>query len=205
PGLCCRPSQAPTSQARNPGEWPASPTGHGKGTLLAGQRVGPDAKKGQLPSLKKVSVAGPAKELFPLRCTGPPRHLAVASARVWSLALSADGRHVLFGSGNRKVAPPSRSLISLASPGGRSARRRMSPPLSRRPPERRFRMEPRNNESQKTPQPRPEERKRRFQIVKLEERIAPSQGGNGTNNSCDYYGCRHYHGGYSNNRQHCFT
>jgi hypothetical protein len=45
-------------------------------------------------------------------------------------------------------------------------------------------MEPRKDESQKTPEPRKEEqeRKRRFQIVKLEERIAPSKGGNHTNN-----------------------
>jgi hypothetical protein len=36
-------------------------------------------------------------------------------------------------------------------------------------------MEPRNDESQKVPEPPKEEkqRKRRFQIVKLEERIAP--------------------------------
>ena len=35
-------------------------------------------------------------------------------------------------------------------------------------------MEPRKNESQKEHGARQEERKRRFQIVKLEERIAPS-------------------------------
>jgi hypothetical protein len=34
-------------------------------------------------------------------------------------------------------------------------------------------MEPRKDESRKAPEPRKEERKRRFQIVKLEERIAP--------------------------------
>ena len=34
------------------------------------------------------------------------------------------------------------------------------------------------DEGQTSP-PRPPQRKRRFQIVKLEERIAPSQGGNG--------------------------
>jgi hypothetical protein len=34
------------------------------------------------------------------------------------------------------------------------------------------------DEGQTAP-PRPPQRKRRFQIVKLEERIAPSQGGNG--------------------------
>ena len=49
-------------------------------------------------------------------------------------------------------------------------------------------MEPRQDESQKAPQPRQEERKRRFQIVKLEERIAPAKGGKGTNNSC-FLGC----------------
>jgi hypothetical protein len=34
-------------------------------------------------------------------------------------------------------------------------------------------MEPRKEELKKTPQQRPDERKRRFQMVKLEERIAP--------------------------------
>ena len=34
-------------------------------------------------------------------------------------------------------------------------------------------MEPRQDEPRKEPEPRQEERKRRFQIVKLEERIAP--------------------------------
>jgi hypothetical protein len=37
-------------------------------------------------------------------------------------------------------------------------------------------MEPRKDELKKSPEPRKEERKRRFQIVKLEERIAPRQG-----------------------------
>jgi hypothetical protein len=47
-------------------------------------------------------------------------------------------------------------------------------------------MEPRKDESQKAPEPRKEEkqRKRRFQIVKLEERIAPAKGGNGTHKWC---------------------
>ena len=36
-------------------------------------------------------------------------------------------------------------------------------------------MEPRNDESQKVPEPRTEERKRRFRIIKLEERIAPAR------------------------------
>ena len=37
-------------------------------------------------------------------------------------------------------------------------------------------MELRKEESMKSPEPRTQERKRRFQIVKLEERIAPSSG-----------------------------
>jgi hypothetical protein len=62
-------------------------------------------------------------------------------------------------------------------------------------------MEPRNDESQQVPEPREVERKRRFQIVKLEERIAPAKGGKGTNNSC-YFFCGG--GGYSHPRRHCF-
>ena len=42
-------------------------------------------------------------------------------------------------------------------------------------------------EGQTSP-PRPEERKRRFRIMKLEERIAPSAGGNTKN--CTYT-CKH--------------
>jgi hypothetical protein len=44
-------------------------------------------------------------------------------------------------------------------------------------------MEPRNDESPKAAEPPKEEkpRKRRFQIIKLEERIAPAKGGKGTN------------------------
>jgi hypothetical protein len=34
-------------------------------------------------------------------------------------------------------------------------------------------MEPRDDEPRKAPEPRKEEKKRRFQIIKLEERIAP--------------------------------
>jgi hypothetical protein len=34
-------------------------------------------------------------------------------------------------------------------------------------------MEPRKNESEREREPRKKERKRRFQIVKLEERVAP--------------------------------
>jgi hypothetical protein len=53
-------------------------------------------------------------------------------------------------------------------------------------------MDPRNDETKKDPEPRTEgkEKKRRFQIVKLEERIAPTKGGNGSNNSC-YFVCDH--------------
>jgi hypothetical protein len=56
-------------------------------------------------------------------------------------------------------------------------------------------MEPRKIETSKesrgegqTAPPRQRERKRRFQIIKLEERIAPCQGGNGTNNGCFHSG-----------------
>ena len=51
-------------------------------------------------------------------------------------------------------------------------------------------MEPRQ-EKPKPPKPRPEEKPRRFRIVKLEERIAPSKGGKGTNNcpSVNLTGC----------------
>jgi hypothetical protein len=42
-------------------------------------------------------------------------------------------------------------------------------------------VEPLNDESPKAPEPRKEEkgRKRRFRLIRLEERIAPAQGGNG--------------------------
>jgi hypothetical protein len=43
-------------------------------------------------------------------------------------------------------------------------------------------MEPRKQDLEQTQEPRPDEKPRRFRIVKLEERIAPSKGGNGTNN-----------------------
>jgi hypothetical protein len=45
-------------------------------------------------------------------------------------------------------------------------------------------MEPRREENQTAPQPGAEPKLRRFRIVKLEDRIAPSQGGHGTHNSC---------------------
>jgi hypothetical protein len=40
-------------------------------------------------------------------------------------------------------------------------------------------MEPREPDRKQTPQPRPEAKPRRFRIVKLEERIAPSHGRTG--------------------------
>ncbi len=43
-------------------------------------------------------------------------------------------------------------------------------------------MEPREQDQKQTAQTRTQEKPRRFRIVKLEERIAPTQGGNGTNN-----------------------
>jgi hypothetical protein len=53
-------------------------------------------------------------------------------------------------------------------------------------------MEPRREELQ-APKPRPEEKPKRFRIVKLEERIAPSKGGNNTLKHCPSayctYGC----------------
>jgi hypothetical protein len=60
-------------------------------------------------------------------------------------------------------------------------------------------MEPRQTETPvqsrgegQTAPPRPSERKRRFQIVKLEERIAPGGGhGNGSNGP---FGCNPTHG-----------
>jgi hypothetical protein len=52
------------------------------------------------------------------------------------------------------------------------------------PSERRFIMEPPRKEPQKAPPPGAAQKPKRFRIVKLEERIAPSKGGKGTNNSC---------------------
>ena len=43
-------------------------------------------------------------------------------------------------------------------------------------------MEPRREESQKALEPSAEPKRKRFRIVKLEERIAPKKGGKGTNN-----------------------
>ncbi len=45
-------------------------------------------------------------------------------------------------------------------------------------------MEARRQDEQKAPQPGAERKPRRFRIVKLEERIAPTKGGNGTHNTC---------------------
>ncbi len=47
-------------------------------------------------------------------------------------------------------------------------------------------MEPREQDQKQSAQTHSQEKPRRFRIVKLEERIAPSQGGNGTNN-CSVY------------------
>jgi hypothetical protein len=44
-------------------------------------------------------------------------------------------------------------------------------------------MEPRR-EKPKAPKPRPEEKQKRFRLIKLEERIAPSGGGGGRSNKC---------------------
>jgi hypothetical protein len=47
--------------------------------------------------------------------------------------------------------------------------------------------------------PLPEKKPKRFRLVKLEERIAPSQGGLGTNNGCvltDTCFCHLSHGGH---------
>ena len=45
-------------------------------------------------------------------------------------------------------------------------------------------MEPDREEPQKALQASAGPKRKRFRIVKLEERIAPSKGGNGTNNGC---------------------
>jgi len=63
-------------------------------------------------------------------------------------------------------------------------------------------MERRKDESGKDPTANTQKKERRFQIVKLEERIAPGKGGKGTHNSCSCgYAC--YPGGYSRNIRHC--
>jgi hypothetical protein len=68
-------------------------------------------------------------------------------------------------------------------------------------------MEPRKDDLEQTPQPRPEEKKRRFRLVKLEERrfrmdrledrIAPTLVGSATNSGSigTLYTC-HHHGHY---------
>ena len=55
-------------------------------------------------------------------------------------------------------------------------------------------MEPRHDEPRKESEPRKEAktRKRRFQIVKLEERIAPAKGGNHTRRGACYTRSVHY-------------
>jgi hypothetical protein len=70
-------------------------------------------------------------------------------------------------------------------------------------------MEPHREEPQKALLPSAEQRPKRFRIVKLEERIAPSKGGNGTHNcptaancataagvTCPTYGATCYCGTY---------
>jgi hypothetical protein len=51
-------------------------------------------------------------------------------------------------------------------------------------------MEPRGEEQRregpKAPEPRPEEKPRRFRLIKLEERIAPKRGTNDTINQTGY-------------------
>jgi hypothetical protein len=55
--------------------------------------------------------------------------------------------------------------------------------------QRRFVVEPSREDQPKAPQHSAEEKPKRFRIVKLEERIAPSKGGNGTHNCPGSYGC----------------
>jgi hypothetical protein len=45
-------------------------------------------------------------------------------------------------------------------------------------------MEPHREGQQKAPEPSVAPKPKRFRIIKLEERIAPSKGGNGTHNGC---------------------
>jgi hypothetical protein len=52
-------------------------------------------------------------------------------------------------------------------------------------------MGPRQEDDPKTPRPQKEARPRRFRLVKLEERIAPSAGGNKTNNSACVFLCNY--------------
>jgi hypothetical protein len=48
-------------------------------------------------------------------------------------------------------------------------------------------MEPRREEP-KAPKPRPEEKRKRFRVIKLEERIAPGKG-NSVGKNCATYTC----------------
>jgi hypothetical protein len=43
-------------------------------------------------------------------------------------------------------------------------------------------MEPQREEQKPQPQPRTEEKPKRFRLIRLEERIAPGKGGNGSQN-----------------------
>jgi hypothetical protein len=47
-------------------------------------------------------------------------------------------------------------------------------------------MEPRREEQNKAPPPSAAKKPKRFRIVKLEDRIAPSKGGNGKTNGHNY-------------------
>ena len=57
-------------------------------------------------------------------------------------------------------------------------------------------MEPRREEP-KAPTPRPEEKPKRFQLIRLEECIAPSKGGNQTNDCVGTKACNGVGGGLS--------
>ena len=52
-------------------------------------------------------------------------------------------------------------------------------------------MEPRKDDLEQAPQPRPEEKKRRFRLVKLEERIAPTLIGGSLNSGTSGPGPTH--------------
>jgi len=52
-------------------------------------------------------------------------------------------------------------------------------------------MEPSQVELSKSVEPRPEQKKTRFRIVKLEARIAPNKGGH-PNTGIQTYGCHNY-------------
>lgn len=53
-------------------------------------------------------------------------------------------------------------------------------------------MEPHREEQNKAPPPGTEKKPKRFRIVKLEDRIAPSNNGGGTKNCWTHTGCHTY-------------